>query len=102
LQADVGDIAGAGLLGVDAASLLRPGSPYGGLLEGFVLMEIARQLTWSRLVALEVKASSTVRGEDFRGLRHLAERLGDDLIVGVVLFHCWTVRSDHLLSDLLS
>ena len=27
-----------------------------------------------------------MRNEDFRGLRHLAERLGDDLVVGVVLY----------------
>jgi predicted AAA+ superfamily ATPase len=103
----------ATLLGVDAESLLRPVSPpYGGLLEGFVLMELARQLTWSqtqadlyhyrtrdgvevdavlesrqgKVVAIEVKAASTVRSEDFRGLRHLAERLGDDFVVGIVLY----------------
>jgi predicted AAA+ superfamily ATPase len=103
----------AALVGADAESLLRPGSPaYGGLLEGFVLMELARQLTWSRtqadlyhyrtrtgvevdavlesrqgkVVGIEVKASSTVRSEDFRGLRHLAERLGDDFVVGIVLY----------------
>jgi uncharacterized protein len=75
-------------------------------------MEIARQLTWSeqraemyhyhtkdnvevdlilenrrgQVVAIEVKAGSTVRAEDFRGLRHLAARLGDDLLVGIVLY----------------
>jgi predicted AAA+ superfamily ATPase len=32
----------------DVRSLLRPGGPFGPLLEGFVLMELARQLTWSR------------------------------------------------------
>lgn len=36
------------LLDQDASRLRRPGSPLGGLLEGFVAMEIARQLTWSR------------------------------------------------------
>lgn len=102
----------ANLLDVDSARLLEPGSPIGPLLEGFVLMELARQLTWSdqraelhhyrtrdrvevdavlenrrgQVVGIEVKASSTVRGEDFRGLRHLAERLGKDLVVGVVLY----------------
>ena len=39
-----------------------------------------------RVVAIEVKASATVRPDDFRGLRHLAARLGDDLVVGVVLY----------------
>lgn len=102
----------ANLLGADARSLIRPGGHLGPLLEGFVLMELARQLTWSseraelyhyrtkdgvevdavlenrrgEAVAIEVKAASTVRAEDFRGLRHLSERLGDDLLAGVVLY----------------
>ena len=39
-----------------------------------------------RVVAIEVKAASTVRGDDFRGLRHFADRLGEDLIIGIVLY----------------
>lgn len=102
----------ANLLDADAGQLLRPGAAFGPLLEGFVLMELARQLTWSdervelfhyrtrdktevdavlenrrgQVVGVEVKASSTVRAEDFRGLRHLTERLGDDFLVGIVLY----------------
>lgn len=38
----------ANLLDADARSLLRPEGQFGPLLEGFVLMELARQLTWSR------------------------------------------------------
>src|SRR4029077_9772540 len=38
----------ANLLGADVRSLLRPGGTFGPLLEGSVLMELARQLTWSR------------------------------------------------------
>jgi predicted AAA+ superfamily ATPase len=102
----------ANLLGADVRSLLRPGGPFGPLLEGFVVMELARQLTWARqrvelfhyrtkdkvevdavlenrqgsVVGIEVKASSTVNAGDFRGLRHLAERIGDDFVVGVVLY----------------
>ncbi|APE37612.1 hypothetical protein BOX37_30920 [Nocardia mangyaensis] len=98
-------------IGADARSLLRPTGQLGGLLEGFVLMELARQLTWSdeevelfhyrtrdqvevdavlenrrgEVVGIEVKAASTVAPGDFRGLRHLAERLGDDFRVGIVL-----------------
>ena len=75
-------------------------------------MELARQLTWSRqraelfhyrtkdkvevdailenrqgnVVGIEVKASSTVGPEDFRGLRHLAGRTGDDFVAGIVLY----------------
>ena len=102
----------ANLLGADVRSLLRPGGQFGPLLEGFVLMELARQLTWSReraelfhyrtkdkvevdavlenrqgkVVGIEVKASSTVGPGDFRGLRHLAERIGSDFIAGLVLY----------------
>lgn len=102
----------ANVLGADPRGLVRPGGAFGPLLEGFVLMELARQLTWSderadlyhyrtkdgtevdavlenrqgRVVGVEVKAASTVRAEDFRGLRHLAHRLGDDFVAGVVLY----------------
>lgn len=102
----------ANLLGLDADALMRPDSVLGSLLESFVAMEIERQLTWSderveqfhyrtrdkvevdivlenrrgQVVALDVKAGATVRPDDFRGIRHLAERVGDDLIAGVVLY----------------
>ncbi|MCK2212871.1 ATP-binding protein [Actinomadura sp. ATCC 31491] len=102
----------ANVLGVDARGLVRPNGAFGPLLEGFVLMEIARQLTWAdervqlyhyrtkdhievdavlenrsgQVVGIEVKAASTVRAEDFRGLRHLAHRLGDDFVAGLVLY----------------
>jgi predicted AAA+ superfamily ATPase len=102
----------ANLLGADTRSLLRPGGQFGPLLEGFVLMELARQLTWSRqraelfhyrtkdkvevdavlenrqgkVVGIEVKASSTVGPGDFRGLRHLADRIGDDFVTGIVFY----------------
>nr|SBP00580.1 ATPase [Nonomuraea gerenzanensis] len=102
----------ANALGADARGLIRPGGAFGPLLEGFVLMELARQLTWSdelvelyhyrtkdgtevdavlenrqgRVVGIEVKAASTVRATDFKGLKHLADRLGDDFVAGVVLY----------------
>jgi predicted AAA+ superfamily ATPase len=102
----------ANLLDLDAGSLARVGSPLGPLLEGFVLMELSRQLTWSQervelfhyrtrdqievdavlenrrgqVVAIEVKASSTVRSEDFRGLRHLKDLLGADFLAGFILY----------------
>lgn len=100
------------LLALDAHTLRRPGSPFGPLLEGFVLSELARQLTWSteladlyhyrdhnkveidavlenrhrRVVGIEVKAASTVRAEDFNGLRRLSDKLGGDFLVGIVLY----------------
>jgi predicted AAA+ superfamily ATPase len=102
----------ARLLALDAHTLRRPGAPFGPLLEGFVLSELARQLTWSheladlyhyrdhnnvevdavlenrhrQVVGIEVKAASTVRSDDFTGLRRLAERLGDEFLVGIVLY----------------
>jgi hypothetical protein len=102
----------ANLVGADTRALLRPGGPFGPLLEGFVLAELARQLTWStvraelshyrtkdgvevdvvledrrgRVVGVEVKASATVRAEDFSGLRHIAARLGNDFRAGFVLY----------------
>ncbi|HEY9481944.1 MAG TPA: DUF4143 domain-containing protein [Micromonosporaceae bacterium] len=100
------------LLAVDAHALRRPGAPFGPLLEGFVLSELARQLTWShelvdlyhyrdhnkvevdvvlenrqrQVVGVEVKAASSVRSEDFNGLRRLAEKLGDEFLVWIVLY----------------
>jgi hypothetical protein len=38
------------------------------------------------VVRIEIKASSTVAAGDFRGLRHLAERIGDDFIAGLVFY----------------
>jgi predicted AAA+ superfamily ATPase len=87
-------------------------APLGGLLENFVLGEIARQLTWSdtfarlyhyrdrdqyevdgvlednagRVVGVEVKAAETVRADDFRGLRLLQRRLGSQFRAGFVLY----------------
>lgn len=102
----------AHLLGQDAARLGEPSGAAGPMIETFVLMELARQLTWcaerarlhhyrtkdrvevdailetpdGRVVAIEVKAGATIRGEDLAGLRHLAERLGPRLVAGYVLY----------------
>ncbi len=45
----------------------------------------ARQVGKSTLAELIV-ARSAGRGEDFRGLRHLANRLGDRFRAGIVLY----------------
>jgi uncharacterized protein len=102
----------ARLLSVDSHALRRPGAPFGPLLEGFVISELARQLTWSteladlyhyrdhnkvevdvvlenrrrQVIGIEVKAASTVRTDDFAGLRRLAQKLGEDFIAGFVLY----------------
>ena len=84
----------------------------GPLMEGFVLMELARQLTWAdeeirlyhyrtkdgvevdavletndgRIAGVEVKASATVTSADFKGLRHLQSQTGEMFTAGVVLY----------------
>lgn len=100
------------LLAIDAHALRRPAAPFGPLLEGFVISELARQLTWSQewidlyhyrdhnkvevdivlenrrgqVVGIEVKAASTVRSDDFTGLRRIVDKLGEDFLVGIVLY----------------
>jgi predicted AAA+ superfamily ATPase len=86
-------------------------SHLGGQLEGFVAGELRRQAAWSpqpyelfhfrdraglevdliaelddgAIVGIEVKAGATVKGEHFRGLAALRERLGNRFVGGVVL-----------------
>jgi predicted AAA+ superfamily ATPase len=81
-------------------------------LEGFVLSELAKQLSWSQvrarlfhyrdrdqnevdavlednvghIVGIEVKASETVRAEDFRGIQRLKRGLGRRFRAGFVLY----------------
>lgn len=100
------------LLGQDAAHMDEPGGAAGPMLENFVAMELARQLTWAqqrarmyhyrtkdktevdvvletpdgRVVGVEVKAGATVRTEDLTGLRNLAQKLDDKFVAGYVLY----------------
>jgi len=102
----------AAFLGASMERIERDRSIFGKLLETFVHSEILRQSGWlpepcslfhfrdkdqyevdivaeelsGRVVGIEVKASATVRGEDFRGLRKLAEAAGEDFRLGVVLY----------------
>ncbi|NUP99068.1 MAG: ATP-binding protein [Armatimonadetes bacterium] len=83
----------------------------GALLETLVASELRKQAGWAttpidlyhfrtyqgrevdlvlqrgnrELVGLEVKSSSKVTGDDFKGLRELAELAGDDFVAGIVL-----------------
>lgn len=104
----------AQLIGTDVDALARPGAVAASpLLETFVAGEVARQLTWSGtdtrlfhwrdrdgaevdlvierangdVVGIEVKASVDTQAEDFRGLRYLRDRLGDQFVAGYVV-HC--------------
>jgi predicted AAA+ superfamily ATPase len=100
------------LIGQDAVRLGEPGGAAGPMMENFVVMELARQLTWSeergtlyhyrtkdgsevdavietpdgRVIGVEVKAGATVRTEDLRGLRGLANALGERFVAGYVLY----------------
>lgn len=100
------------LLGQSQARLSQLTSTMiGPLMEGFVVMELSRQLSWAeeeirlyhyrnkdkvevdailetndgRIAAVEVKASATVTGADFKGLRHVQAQTGAAFTAGVVL-----------------
>ncbi|MGQ0463988.1 MAG: ATP-binding protein [Sporichthyaceae bacterium] len=90
----------------------RDDATLGGLLESFVISELARQVGWSDtaadllhfrdrdgyevdavlesrsgdVVGVEVKAAESVRAEDFRGLQILRSRMGDRFRAGFVLY----------------
>jgi predicted AAA+ superfamily ATPase len=100
------------LIGQDAVRLGEPGGAAGPMMENFVVMELARQLTWSeergtlyhyrtkdgsevdavietpdgRVIGVAVKAGATVRTEDLTGLRGLANALGERFLAGYVLY----------------
>ena len=100
------------LLGLTEQRLAEHPNLIGPLLENFVVMELQKQATWSRvqpqlfhfrtqtgqevdivledsagqLVGVEVKAASTVSMQDFKGLRALAELAGRRFHRGVVLY----------------
>ena len=100
------------LLGLGVPRLAREPSHFGPLLETFVMLELRKQIAWSRLrpslfhfrtqtgqevdlvledpagriVGIEVKAGATVRAEGFRGLRVLKEAVGERFVRGVVLY----------------
>ena len=90
----------------------RTSEQSGGLMENFVMGELARQLTWSetaaalyhyhdrdghevdailednsgRVVGIEVKSAQSVRSEDLLGLRYLKQKLGSRMHAGYFLY----------------
>ncbi len=100
------------LIGQDSHRLSEPGGASGAVLENFVSMELARQLTWNdervrqfhfrtrdqaevdvvletpdgRVVGIEVKAGATIRTDDLSGLRTLQRIAGDRFVAGYVLY----------------
>ena len=103
---------GGRLIGMSDERAKDPTAPVGPLLENFAIGEVARQLTWAEepvqlfhyrdrdqvevdmvlehadgtVIGIEVKSAESVRTDDFRGLSHLARRLGDRFRAGIVLY----------------
>jgi len=101
----------AHLMGVEAAGVAAQPHLAGPILETFAVMELTKTAPWSRarpalhhfrtsagrevdvvlenrrreLVAVEVKASATVQGSDFKGIRELQSLVGDRLKAGILL-----------------
>lgn len=102
----------AALMGQDSAEALGRSQLAGPLLENLVVMELRKQIAWSRaqpdlyhfrtlagqevdvvvqspsgqVVGVEVKAGASVSAGDFRGLRALADQAGGRFVRGVVLY----------------
>lgn len=100
------------LLGTELTSLIHQDRSAGALLENFVLSELIKHSSWSKIrpnfyhfrsqtgievdfiledrrrrcVGIEVKTAATVRHDDFKGLRWLKENLGDQFLRGIVLY----------------
>ena len=102
----------AHLTGTNEERIKSDPNVFGPLLENFVIMELRKQSSWSRIqpqffhfrtrngqevdivlenlageiVGIEVKASSTVNSRDFKGLKYLSELLGARFLRGIVLY----------------
>ena len=102
----------AGMRGLTTDRIKSDRNAFGALLESFVFSEVLKLLTASELkltphhfrdrdgrevdivlerddgkiAAIEIKASATVRPDDFSGLRALARVCGDRFVSGVVLY----------------
>ena len=100
------------LLGLRSERQLLTSPHYGNLLESLICMEFCKHIAWaeeqvdlwhfrdnrkrevdivlerddSRIVGVEVKASASVRQEDFKGLAALAEFAGDAFAGGVLFY----------------
>ena len=101
----------AALRRIDKGTLLRDRRALGTLLQRFVHSEIEKAIALSsepihlshyrdkdkvevdfvlenlsgEVVALEVKASATIRPDDFKGLRRLGQAAGEDFVCGILL-----------------
>lgn len=100
------------LIGADADRLVDDGGIAGMAFETFAAMELRRQVAWQdnpprqyhyrdrdgrevdvvlerrdgSVAAIEVKTAASAMSADFRGLRHLRDRLGERFKAGVLLY----------------
>jgi predicted AAA+ superfamily ATPase len=100
------------LIGVDVDRLAEDGEIAGMVFETFVAMELRRQIVWQdnaprlyhyrdrdgrevdvvlerrdgSVVGVEVKTAASASTADFRGLRHLRDKLGERFKAGVLLY----------------
>ena len=100
------------LTGLDEQRIKSDSVAFGPLLENFVIMELRKQAIWSEIqpqffhfrtrkgqevdivlenraggvVGIEVKASSTVKAHDFKGLKYLSGLLGKRFLRGIILY----------------
>ncbi len=100
------------LLAADAQTFAKNRTLFGAVLENFVTIELAKQLGWARirarmyhfrtsdghevdlilesndgrLVGIEVKSNSDIRGDAFKGLRTLKDATGNRFFRGIVLY----------------
>ncbi|MBN1364249.1 MAG: ATP-binding protein [Syntrophaceae bacterium] len=100
------------LTGADVDKLSNDQTSMGSILENFVCMELCKQLSWhekklqlfhfrsstgseidfiiedlaGRIVALEVKSRATIKADDFKAIKSLAQETSDRFAAGVVLY----------------
>lgn len=100
------------LIGADAARIADDGHVAGMVFETFVAMELQRQIAWEdnaprlfhyrdrdsrevdlvlerrdgSVIGVEVKTAASASSSDFRGLRHLRDKLGSRFKAGALLY----------------
>lgn len=100
------------LMGINKEGLLENSRLLGHVLENFVVMELLKQITWSKVmvnayhyrtfagkevdivlesmdlkvVGIEVKLSKTVSVSDFKGIDELEKEVGEKFCQGIVLY----------------
>lgn len=100
------------LTNVNASRMVKDSTLAGPVFETFAAMELARQRDWStsapslfhyrdkqqrevdvvlelgsgEVAGVEIKTAASIRAKDFRGLRHLRDKLGERFTAGIVLY----------------